>query len=196
MIRTISLLIVLFLFINPYTDAQEWLQEIINELNTEEKGLPEPDDLMGNLLAAMNKSIGESSHNIVFKNFEDGRLDSLSNYIGKVVLVNLWSTHCSGCRWQLPHLSRLQEEYSNYNLMVIYASPEDSLTLKAYFDENNTTGYKAIVKGDYLKRPFQLLAFPSAYLIDSEGIIQEIWIRPEEFEDLEKRVSPYLTKYD
>lgn len=48
----------------------------------------------------------------------------LSNYSGKVMLVNLWATWCGPCRMETPELVRLHEEYKG-RVEFIGLSTED-----------------------------------------------------------------------
>jgi thiol-disulfide isomerase/thioredoxin len=41
----------------------------------------------------------------------DGRTIKLSDYAGKVVIVNLWATWCGPCRIEIPHLIEIANEY-------------------------------------------------------------------------------------
>ena len=40
----------------------------------------------------------------------DGKMVSLSDFKGKVVLVDVWATWCGPCRQQIPYLKKLEEE--------------------------------------------------------------------------------------
>ena len=49
----------------------------------------------------------------------------LSNYSGKVLLVNLWATWCGPCRRETPELVKLHQEYRERGLEVVGLSTED-----------------------------------------------------------------------
>lgn len=51
----------------------------------------------------------------------------LSNYTGKVLLVNLWATWCGPCRRETPELVRLHQEYHERGLEVVGLSTEDPI---------------------------------------------------------------------
>ena len=69
-----------------------------------------------------NSTMFEKKHEKIFlKSNNDSRLDSisffnsegaeffLSDFKGKVLLVNLWATWCAPCRIEMPSLDRLQK---------------------------------------------------------------------------------------
>ncbi|HEU4836036.1 MAG TPA: TlpA disulfide reductase family protein, partial [Pyrinomonadaceae bacterium] len=49
----------------------------------------------------------------------------LSNYSGKVLLVNLWATWCGPCRMETPELVRLHKEFQSRGVEMIGLSTED-----------------------------------------------------------------------
>ena len=48
-----------------------------------------------------------------------GRTHRLSDYKGKVVLLNFWATWCPPCRAEMPDLIKMQREYQSKGLQVI-----------------------------------------------------------------------------
>ncbi len=53
------------------------------------------------------------------KGFEDG----------KVYVMEFWATWCGPCRASMPHISKLQEKYKDYDVTVIGVSDEDLQTV-------------------------------------------------------------------
>jgi len=49
----------------------------------------------------------------------------LSNYSGKVLLVNLWATWCGPCRMETPELVKLHQEFRDRGVEMIGLSTED-----------------------------------------------------------------------
>lgn len=55
----------------------------------------------------------------------NGQPIKLSDYSGKVLLVNLWATWCGPCRNETPELVRLHREYHDRGLEMVALSTED-----------------------------------------------------------------------
>ncbi len=50
----------------------------------------------------------------------------LSNYAGKVLLVNLWATWCGPCRLETPELVKLHKEFRSQGVEMVGLSTENS----------------------------------------------------------------------
>src|SRR5690349_1531064 len=57
----------------------------------------------------------------------NGQPIKLSNYSGKVLLVNLWATWCGPCRRETPELVRLHKEYQDRGVEMVGLSTEDPI---------------------------------------------------------------------
>jgi thiol-disulfide isomerase/thioredoxin len=55
----------------------------------------------------------------------DGGSKKISDYSGKVLVVDLWATWCRPCRQEIPHLIEMANEYKSKGVEVIGLSTED-----------------------------------------------------------------------
>jgi thiol-disulfide isomerase/thioredoxin len=63
----------------------------------------------------MNSSGAENSQSFTLLN--DQRV-KLSDYLGKVVVLDFWTTSCPPCRDEVPHLDALQTRFGEQGLLV------------------------------------------------------------------------------
>src|ERR1700693_3976330 len=54
----------------------------------------------------------------------------LSQYRGKIVVLNFWATWCGECKTELPMLVEEQKRYADRGVVVIGASLDDATTVK------------------------------------------------------------------
>src|ERR1700680_1698889 len=54
-----------------------------------------------------------------------GETVRLSDYKGKVVLLNFWATYCSPCRIEMPWFEKFQEMYGKHALVILGAAMDD-----------------------------------------------------------------------
>jgi len=106
----------------------------------------------------------------------DGKPFTLSNFRGKVVLLNVWATWCAPCRKEMPALDRLQQKLGGPDFQVVALAIDNggAAAVQRFYDE---MGIRAIaVYVDYsAEAPGKLraLGIPTTLLIDREG--RERW---------------------
>ncbi len=110
--------------------------------------------------------------------FEDaeGRPKKLSDWRGRIVLVNLWATWCVPCRKEMPALESLQTRLGgpNFEVVAVNIDTRDPEKPKNFVKEINLTrlGYfsdqKAKVFQD-LKAIGRALGMPTSVLVDGRG---------------------------
>jgi thiol-disulfide isomerase/thioredoxin len=104
----------------------------------------------------------------------------LSEYRGKVVLVNFWATWCGPCRHEMPMLSSAQTEFRKDGLVVLYLSLEDQDVLEKFLRTNHFDGVQGrLGEADEYYRAGQI--YPLSYLISRDGHVAKRWSgRPAE----------------
>jgi thiol-disulfide isomerase/thioredoxin len=106
----------------------------------------------------------------------DGKPRKLSDWRGRVVLVNLWATWCVPCRKEMPALDSLQERLGGpgFEVVAVNIDTRDTEKPKSFLKEANLTrlGYfsdeKAKVFQD-LKAIGRALGMPTSVLVDGQG---------------------------
>ena len=55
----------------------------------------------------------------------DGKTRKLSDYSGKVLIVDLWATWCGPCRQEIPHLIEMARDYKSKGVEIVGLTTED-----------------------------------------------------------------------
>ena len=106
----------------------------------------------------------------------DGKPRKLSDWRGRIVLVNLWATWCVPCRKEMPALEGLQAKLGgpNFEVVAVNIDTRDPEKPKNFLRDANLTrlGYfsdqKAKVFQD-LKAIGRALGMPTSVLVDGQG---------------------------
>lgn len=103
----------------------------------------------------------------------DGTPISLSDYRGKVVLLNFWATWCGPCRVEMPEFQRIFVERETDDFVVLAVNlMETPEQIQAYIDELGLTFPIALDPDGDHNQLFNVLAYPTTYVIDPEGVIR------------------------
>ena len=108
-----------------------------------------------------------------------GAVRQLSEYHGKVVLVNFWATWCGPCRHEMPMLSSAQTEFQA-DLVVLYLSLEEPAVLEGFLRTHRFNGVQGRLAqaADYYRAG---KIYPLSYLISRDGRVAKRWSgRPAE----------------
>ncbi len=124
----------------------------------------------------------------------EGRALRLSDYKGKVVLLNFWATWCAPCRAEMPDLVKWQREYRSRGLQIIGVTyPPEELAEVRKFAKSIKVNYPIVIGQEETKARFdQGETLPITVIIDRQGAVREVIqgiIFPEEFE---QKIKPLL----
>lgn len=100
----------------------------------------------------------------------EGETVRLSDYRGKRVLVNFWATWCPPCRAEIPDMQKLYDNEDVVILAVNMAESPDTVT--DFVKEFNMTFPVLMDTESEVTGIYQVQAYPTSYMIDSNGRIQ------------------------
>lgn len=114
-----------------------------------------------------------------FKWSENGKEMKLSDYKGKVILLNFWATWCPPCRKELPDLSTISTELKDKDFKMIGVSVDDNQEVLNTFLQSNNLSYTIVYEPEQLVTKYMSAAgqnqnvVPQTYIIDKNGKVVE-----------------------
>ena len=118
----------------------------------------------------------------------------LSDYQGKVVLLNFWATWCVPCRTEIPALVKLQEQYRNQGLRIIGITyPPQTASQVRRFLTRKRVNYRIGLGAKSTKALFdESEVLPVTVVIDQRGRVREV-IKGILFGDeFDEKIKPLL----
>jgi peroxiredoxin len=102
-----------------------------------------------------------------------GGLVSLSDYRGRVLLLNFWATWCPGCVEELPALEKLYKKHEAGGLSVLAASLDEKRDPVAAFVEKLGLTFPIVMADAKAAAAYRVAGLPMSYLIGSDGVVRK-----------------------
>jgi peroxiredoxin len=119
----------------------------------------------------------------------------LSDYRGKVVLLDFWATWCEPCRAEIPHFVDLQNKYSARGFQILGISMDDYPDPVPAFVKQFKMNYPVVMGNAKIGEQYGgVLGLPIAFLIDRQGHIRKKHIGATEASVFEKEITDLLNE--
>lgn len=109
-----------------------------------------------------------------------GQAVDLSNFKGKVVLINFWASWCEPCREEFGELTHLQEKYGSRGLKVLALNLAEMKPRITQFLKGNSIPDNAIEilldRNSTSYKTWKARGIPTTFLVGKNGRIEGVWI--------------------
>lgn len=124
----------------------------------------------------------------------DGRTVRLSDYRGKVVLLNFWATWCGPCRMEVPWLIEMQRDNKDRGFEVLGVSMDDNgwEDVKPFLAEMKIN-YRVMIGDDRTAQNYGgVESLPTTFLIDRDGKVAVAHVGLTSKKDIQDGVDQLL----
>lgn len=145
---------------------------------------------------------GDEAVNFSLKDLQ-GNDHVLSDYRGKVVILNFWASWCPPCRAEMADLQRFHKKYRDTDVVLLAINigeemserdlnkkiQKDKDIISKYFEQEGLDLTVLLDTFQDVTLNYRVSAIPTTYIIDKEGIISSFYISTLTLEDLEGAIE-------
>lgn len=134
-------------------------------------------------------SLGNSAPEFSFKNL-DGKSFKLSDFRGRVVLLDFWGLWCAPCVAEAPNLAAAYKKYKEKGFEIISLDKGDTIENLRKFTALKQMNWTHTQSDEALEQLYRVDRHPTYFLLDKEGKIISNTLRPGD--EMYKKVEALL----
>ena len=124
----------------------------------------------------------------------DGETITLLGLRGQVVVVNFWTSWCRPCADEAPDLERAWQDYHHQGAMFVGVDHVDSdAEGRKFIEQYGITYPNGPDLGNRISDVYAIYGVPETFIIDRQGKIVFLAIRPLSFEELSAEIERLLS---
>jgi len=145
------------------------------------------------LTAATTGWAAGSASDFTLKAVQDGKEYSLSQFKGKVVLINFFTFFCGPCREEMPHLSQMYQELKGQGFQTLGIGLSSTPDQLKQLVTQLKLAYPVLEGTDAVSKAYGGVELvPLTFIIDKQGNIVHKILGARSKEDFEKMIKPLL----
>lgn len=138
-------------------------------------------------------ALGETAPDFELETLE-GETAKLSDYRGKKVILNFWTTWCPPCRAEMPHMQDYYDQKAKEDNVEILAvnltSADHGMEKITSFVSEYGLAFPILLdaEGD-MGAVYQAVTIPTSYILDTEGRVQNKFVGPMDQATIEELIG-------
>ena len=123
---------------------------------------------------AKGQLIGSTAPDFTLTDME-GQQVSLSQYRGKIVILNFWATWCPPCREEMPSMEALYQKFKERGFVMLAVNVDENgeSAVKKFLQKTPYTFPILLDSDNVAQNLYGVFRFPESFIIDREGIVVE-----------------------
>lgn len=104
----------------------------------------------------------------------NGKMQSLSQYRGKIVLLNFWATWCKPCTTEMPAMQTTYDKLREKGFVVLAVNElEDDAKVREHIKQYGHTFPVLMDRENKVANQFGVFGLPVSVFIDEQGVVRE-----------------------
>lgn len=114
----------------------------------------------------------------------------LSEYKGKKIFINFWSTAIRPCEKEMADIETLYNETKGTDLMILSVNAADAEDKVRAFVEKNAYSFPIILDSDgAITKQYNVMGIPTSFFIDKDGYLDDVSIGAINLEKMKKYID-------
>jgi len=144
---------------------------------------------MVNSISKVQNNIGQQIYDFDFIDVRKDSIYNISDFEGKIIILNFWGTYCGPCIEEFPDLKEIESDYSN-KVWVIALSDENKEQIMKFVQKIESP---TIVGSFTSEKWIELESFrPLTIIIDKNGIVREYMFGKKDYNFFKSVIDKYI----
>ena len=143
--------------------------------------------------SAAGLQVGSKAPDFTLKDL-DGNSVKLSDFRGKAVLLNFFTTWCPACRAEMPDLQAAYAANAGQGFVLLAVDLDESVVSVSAFKQRYGLTFPILLdKGSRVANLYGVVPLPTSYFIDAKGIVrskQASQLQPDQIKAQLKPIMP------
>lgn len=128
--------------------------------------------------------VGNLAPDFNVRNLKGGKA-SLSDYRGKIVLINFWATWCGPCKAEMPSMEALYRSHrrDDFEILAVSIDLGDEAPVRSFIEDFGFT-FPVLLDSQFdVNDLFQIRVVPTSIVVDRKGVVAERLLGAKDWND-------------